>query len=200
MYEIKAVVEGTGRGLLMHKFSPEAEKIIGGAVKKATREKLASDKEAEMVAYRLDPADGQGKGQLYLPAEHFLQALILSGSGLQLTGRGKKTYKSAFKGYIEVLPDYIGLVRTSGDPICDYEIDCRPVRIRATQGKIIRSRPLIKEWRAGFIIQILDDAIPPEVVQSALEDAGRSKCVGDYRPRFGQFRIVSFDALKSAVQ
>jgi len=192
MYEAIVAVEGTGRGLLMHKFSMEASSGLENEVKKSKAVKIPREQEAEMVAYRLEKINGQAVGQLYLPAEHFLGAIIASGSSFQKKGQGKKTYKGAFQGSIEILPDYVGLTNES-TALTDYAIDSRPVRIKATQGRIIRHRPFIKNWRASFIIQVMDDSIPLEVVQAALEEAGRSKCVGDYRPRYGQFRIVSFE-------
>lgn len=193
MYNVMVEVEGVGRGLLMHKFSVEASASLENEVKKTKAVKLAREQEAENVAYRLEKADGQEKGQLYLPAEHFLGAVIAAGTSFQKKGQGKKTYKGSFQGSLEVTPDYLALSNKSGDALFDYIIDSRPVRIKATQGKIIRHRPFIKEWRTEFIIEVSDDAIPIEVVQAALEEAGHSKCVGDYRPRFGQFRVVLFD-------
>ncbi|HCP08404.1 MAG TPA: hypothetical protein DIT25_01225 [Candidatus Moranbacteria bacterium] len=193
MYDVKVVVEGTGRGLLMHKFSIAASAGLENEVKKAKAVKFTPEVDAEMVAYRLDKVDGQEKGQLCLPAEHFLSSITAAGTSFQKKGQGKKTYKGAFQGSVEVSPDYIGLTNVSGNALMDYEIDSRPVRIKATQGRIIRHRPHIKIWRASFTIQVADDSIPLEVVQAALEEAGKSKCVGDYRPRYGQFRIVSFE-------
>ncbi|HXF43875.1 MAG TPA: hypothetical protein VNK70_00110 [Candidatus Paceibacterota bacterium] len=194
MYEIQVVVEGVGRGLLMHKFSVEASAELESELKKVKRQQRTPQDEAEQVAYRLHPNGDENVGQLCLPAEHFLGAIVNTGSSLQVKGRGKKTYKGAFKGQLGVVPDFIGLTDTKSKPLFTFKIDSRPVKIKATQGRIIRHRPWLEAgWRAAFRIQVGDDTIPLEVVQSALEEAGRSACVGDYRPRFGQFRIVSFE-------
>lgn len=193
MYQIKVEVAGVGRGLLMHKFSAAASAGLENEVKKTKAIKFPPNQEAEAVAYRLDKTNGQEKGQLCLPAEHFLSAIIAAGTSFQKKGQGKKTYKGSFQGSLEVTPDYIGLCDQSYKPLFDYQIDSRPVRIKATQGRIIRHRPFLKDWRAKLEIEISDDGIPLEVVQAALEEAGRSKCVGDYRPRFGQFRVASLE-------
>lgn len=193
MYTIHVQVEGTGRGLLMHKFSVKASTESEAKVKKVSRNHGTPESEAEDVAYRLDRVNGQDKGQLCLPAEHFLGAVVKAGSSLQIKGRGKKTYKGAFQGQLDVLPDYIGLT-SNNSQLFDFNIDSRPVKIKATQGRIVRHRPhILAGWRAEFDIQVADDEIPLEVIQAAVEEAGRSCCVGDYRPRFGQFRIVSFE-------
>ncbi|MBI4994712.1 hypothetical protein HZC21_03650 [Candidatus Peregrinibacteria bacterium] len=197
MYKVAVVVEGTGRGLLMHRFSAEASAGIEKQVKKAREAKLTPQQEATLAEYRLDPG-GDQPGQLFLPAEHFLGAMVGAGSDFKQQSRGKKTFKDAFKGSVEVVPDYVGLTDAAGEPLRTYVIDSRPVRIKATQGRIMRHRPFLQAgWRAKFMIEVMDDTIPLEVVQAVLETAGRSKCVGDYRPRFGQFRIVSFDRAKA---
>jgi len=195
MYTISVIVEGIGRGLLMHKFSVEATAELENEVKRAKKVKYVPKDEAEMVTYRLDPKKGEKKGQLCLPAEHFLGAIVGAGASFQKKGQGKKTYKGSFQGFVEIAPEYIGLENSDGKPLYDYAIDSRPVRIKATQGRIMRHRPIIKKWRAQMQIEVADDAIPMDVVQAAFEEAGRSRCVGDYRPRFGQFRIVSFEKI-----
>lgn len=198
MYKVKAVVEGVGRGLMMHKFGVAAQIEVGNKVRQAgSANKVVPEVEAEQGAYRLEPKEGEAKGQLCLPAEHFLGAMTGAASSFQQKGRGKKTYKDNFKGAVEVRPDYLGLTDDQGKPVCDYAIDSRPVRVQ--KGRIIRHRPFFKPgWRTEFEIEVMDDTIPLEVVQAVLEEAGRSKCVGDYRPRFGQFRIVSLDKAKEA--
>lgn len=191
MYQIKVVVEGKGRGLLMHKFSVAATAGIENKVKRTARERETPDIEAEQVAYRLAAVEDEKIGQLCLPAEHFLGSITSAGSNLQVQGKGKKTYKAAFQGNLEIYPDYIGLTDASGQALFNYAIDSRPVRIQATKGRIIRHRPHISAgWQASFTIEVMDDNIPIDVVQAAIEDAGHSKCVGDYRPRYGQYRIV----------
>lgn len=198
MKKYRVVVEGIGRGLLMHKFSVQAQTEIEGKVKKAgSANKIVAEEEAEQGAYRLEPKEGEAKGQLMLPAEHFLGAMTSAAASFQQKGRGKKTYKGNFQGAVEIKPDYLGLVDSTGKPLFDYRIDSRPVRIQ--KGRVVRHRPFLPAgWQTKFEIEVKDDTIPIEVVQAVLEEAGRSKCVGDYRPRFGQFRIVSFQEVKEA--
>jgi hypothetical protein len=198
MYRVRIVVEGTNRGLLMHKFSTKATAEVEAKVKRSTRQSTTPAEEAEDFAYRLDPKEGEEKGQLCLPAEHFLGSLIGAGSSLQVKGKGKKTYKDAFKGQVDIDPDYIPLTSVDGKPLHSYTIDSRPVRNPSTKGRIIRHRPHLQDWRAAFDVMVQDDHIPVEVLQAGLEEAGRSKCVGDYRPRFGSFRIVSCELMNGA--
>lgn len=194
MYTINVVVESMGaRGLLMHRFPVEESAAMESAVKKTNRKNVPREEEAEAAAYRLESGMKGKLGQLALPAEHFLGALTAAGSNYAVKGRGKATHKATFKGAIDITPDLIGLTAPDGTILYSYEIDSRAVRIKATGGRIIRNRPHIKVWRAKFVITVSDDSIDYDVVRAALVDAGQSKCVGDYRPRFGQFGIVHFE-------
>jgi hypothetical protein len=203
--KIKVVLEGVGRGLLMHKFCIEDY----GQIKRNKAAKPSPEEEAEKVAYRLPaqadlpaqtslPAQKKSeKGQLCLPAEHFIGSLISAGAGFKQVGNGKKTYKSAFSGNLDIYPENVGLTDANGVALEDYKIDSRPVCIKATKGRIIRHRPLIKAgWRAEFVIALSDDSISLEIIKAILEEAGRTKCVGDFRPRFGQFRVVSAEKIQ----
>ena len=191
--EIKIRVEGIGRGLLMHKFpeySAEDEKI------KKNKQRFSPAEDAEKSAYRLEPK-GERKGELYLPAEHFIGSMISAGAEFKQEGKGKKTYKKALSGYLDISPDCIKLLDVNNLAMTEYDIDSRPVCIRATGGRIIRHRPLIKAgWRAEFTIALSNDSVSLETVKAILEEAGRSKCVGDFRPRFGQFRILSVEKIQ----
>lgn len=188
-YTVRVVVEGIGRGLLMHKFSTGASAELEQEVKKTKRATGTPAEEAEQAAYRL--ASGNGHlGQLMLPAEHFLGAITNAGSGLQVRGKGKATYKKLFKGGLDIKPDYIGLTSTAGEELREYVVDSRPVKIKATQGRVMRHRPHLMDWRAEFDVLVNNDGIPIEVLEAAIAEAGQSQCVGDYRPRYGTFRIV----------
>jgi hypothetical protein len=189
-YVVHVVVEGTGRGLLMHKFSTGASASLEQEVKKTKSAHGTPSEEAEQAAYRLATGNGH-LGQLMLPAEHFLGAITNAGSGLQVRGKGKATYKKLFKGALDIEPDYIGLTNAKGEGLNTFAIDSRPVKIKATQGRVMRHRPHLTDWRAEFDVIVRNDGIPLEVLEAAIADAGQSQCVGDYRPRYGTFRIVT---------
>lgn len=191
--KIKVVLEGVGRGLLMHRFCIENYE---NQVKRSKTAKMSPEEEAEKVAYRIESLDKSEKGQLCLTAEQFMGSLISAGASFKRVGNGKNTYKNALSGYLDISPDFIGLTDANGKPLKNYKVDSRPVVIKATKGRIIRHRPFIEAgWRAEFTILISDDSISLEVVKAILEEAGRSKCVGDYRPRFGQFHVISAEKI-----
>lgn len=180
----------------MHKFSTEASAELGATVKKRKSGPPVPSEEAEQGAYRLDQKDGEPKGQLCLPGEHFFQSMVLAASGFQVQGQGKKTYKDPVKGNVFVEPEFIGLTDGQGKAMFDYAIDTRPARIKAA--RVNRSRPLLKEWVAEFDLVVTDDnAVPPAVINAILVSAGQAKGVGDYRPRFGRFMVERCEEAKA---
>lgn len=67
-------------------------------------------------------------------------------------------------------------------------------RVVVQQSGITRTRPAFMEgWTATVDMQVLlPDYIPPTVLLSVIEDAGRFVGVGDYRPTYGRFQVVNF--------
>lgn len=177
--------------LLMHKFSTQASAQLAATVKKSKSGPPDPKEEAESGAYRLDPTDGEKQGQLCLPGEHFFQAMVMAAGGFQVQGKGKKTYRDAIKGNVYVEPDFMGLNTVAGNKLYNYTIDSRPARIK--QARIIRNRPRLDEWVTEFdLITTDEDTVSPAVLNSILVNAGQTKGVGDYRPRFGRFLVEEF--------
>lgn len=163
-----------------------------GDVKATGSRKPTPEEEAEQGAYRLTPKEGEKVGQLYTPCDHIYEACVRTGSLFQVKGMGKKTYKDVVQGYMVIEPEYIPHFYADGRPRFDYEIDKRPVRIQ--RGRIIRARPLLREWRLTFSVRILDSSrLPLQVMNSIIVAAGQTKGIGDYRPRFGRFIVTKFE-------
>lgn len=210
MRTFKIRVRGV-KPLLMHRFGLATQTDLESKTKKRSTGAPPAAEEAEEGAYRLTPQTGdpvwngngpqamQGKtmGQLCLPSEHFFQSMATAASNFKVQGQGKKTYKEATRGNLEVCPDYIGLIDPeSGDKLFYYEVDSRPVRIQSS--RVMRRRPILTKWAAEFEITVFDpQELPDEVLQHILEKAGQAKGVGDYRPRFGQFTIERFELVKA---
>ncbi len=156
-------------------------------VKLTGKAKLTPEVEAELGAYRMD------SGFLCQPAEHIYSTMVRAATGFQIQGRGKTTYKDSVKGSLLVLPDpIIPLLTSTGEPIKDYEIDARPVRIGTA--RVMRHRPLLRNWRLDFALRILEEeTLPPEVANAILVKAGQTKGIGDYRPRYGCFTVTRWE-------
>ena len=168
--------------LLMHRFITSAEKPK--EAKKQDRKGIVRDpaKEAQNAAYILP------NGKLYQPAEHIERAMVKAGTNYIIPGAGKKTYKDAIVGGVFIEPVCIPHL------IQKFEVDVRMVRIQGA--RIERARPRLDNWALEFVMTVIDERITPAVLEDILRDAGKFIGIGDYRPKFGRFEVVSFKAVK----
>lgn len=70
------------------------------------------------------------------------------------------------------------------------EIDRRPAVIQ--RQRIVKSRPRFNSWEIEFTINFDEERVKKEVLKEILIEAGKSKGIGDYRPKFGRFEVVNF--------
>jgi len=166
------------RPLLQNKFRPES---IEGPSKKQVGS--VKDVEPKEKLYTFDD------GTIYQPAEHILRAMYRVASNFKIRGRGKKTYKDIVLSQVFIEPECIP------HKIQKWEVDERPVVIKATKGRIMRRRPLFPEWELEFTMTLGND-LPPETAKEILDYAGRYNGIGDYRPRFGLFIVTKWEELK----
>ncbi len=62
------------------------------------------------------------------------------------------------------------------------------------QGRILRTRPIFHEWKLAFVLHYLPLEIDADQVEDVLSVLGNSIGIGDYRPKFGRFNVLSFEA------
>ena len=62
------------------------------------------------------------------------------------------------------------------------------------QGRILRTRPIFHNWKLAFELHYLPLELDPEQVEDVLGILGASIGIGDYRPKFGRFNVLSFVA------
>lgn len=132
------------------------------------------------------------KGIISHPSSHIEGAMIRASTSYNMAGKGKKTYKDAFKGGIFVEPLMIP------HKIQKWEIDRRSVVVPATRGRIMKARPRFDKWELSFSIINTDDRIRGETLKQILIDAGNYFGIGDYHPRFGRFEVIKFERIKKA--
>jgi len=178
MKTFEVTIKGVSPGILMHRFPEMTEADLQNSVKPRTRGRGTREEEAESVAYRLET------GELYHPAEHIYGAMVRAAGDFQIQGRGKKTYRDLVKGSVIVAPEQI--VHNTND----YDIDSRPVVIQ--RARVIRHRPLLRDWELSFELSALDEGLPVEVLNAIVVRAGEQFGIGDYRPRFGRFIVTRF--------
>ena len=139
--------------------------------------------EAEVSLYKDE------NGVIYQPASHLEGALKEASKTFKIPGKRGASYTKLIGSAISIRPDAIPHKFTK------YEVDARPVVVQ--RARIVRYRPLFKEWELDFEILVGDDQIPVEVIKQALDHAGIYVGIGDFRPgrgggKFGKFIITKF--------
>lgn len=133
------------------------------------------------------------EGVIYQPATHIERALIEAGKKIRVKGNGKATYSKLFGSMISVpqldIPHLID----------NWEVYKTLVVIPSTKGRIMRYRPMFKEWGLKFEIEF-EEEICAKVIKESLEIAGKYVGIGDWRPekkgKFGKFQVISFQEVK----
>jgi hypothetical protein len=67
--------------------------------------------------------------------------------------------------------------------------DVQPVKVG--QAKVMRCRPIFKNWEATIIVNYDDELINPEELERWLGIAGQQVGIGDFRPRHGRFSVAA---------
>lgn len=184
MKDINVEIQSTGEGLLMH----SAQAMAQQSTKKNPAKQYDPKEDAEKVAYRND------KGELYVPARCIKATILNAAAWLKI---GKKSLKPIIAGCTVISPTQVLLRDSKGKAIKEYEIDLRPVVVQ--RARIMRARPLIKQWRMKFKITYNDSIIGSEIaqkLQQVLEDAGQRIGLLDNRPQKygenGTFQVLKF--------
>ena len=174
MVKIDVKVKGVAP-LLMNKF-------IESQPGESKRGKKVYDpsEEAEKKTYRTND------GKLYLPSSHFKASMVKAAADFKMTGR--KTYKDYVKAGVFIETSEIVLEQQ------EYEIHAEPVVIQ--RARVMSWRPKFKEWSCSFRIEIVDEMINQTTLKEILSMSGKYKAVGDYRPEYGRFKIVSWKVKK----
>ncbi len=120
----------------------------------------------------------------FMPAQN-LDSCLIAAAKLQKLG-------VKFKQGVQVLEDELPLVgKLPATPEKLWEspenIDARGVKVG--QAKIIRYRPIFREWELNATVVFNPDVVSEGEVKKAIEDAGALIGLGDYRPRFGRFNV-----------
>ena len=122
----------------------------------------------------------------YQPAGHLEGAMVKA--AVQHKYAGKKTYKDLFNSRIWVTPEEIPL---GGD----WVTDARGAIVN--RSRITRWRPRWDNWELEFEVHSDDPEIQPLIIKEVFGTAGRIG-IGDFRPKYGIFEVVSFDIIQES--
>lgn len=62
--------------------------------------------------------------------------------------------------------------------------------VRVMSARIVRTRPIFKEWAATIELSVEDTVVSPSAVDGWLTAAGTQVGIGDWRPQHGRFSAV----------
>jgi hypothetical protein len=176
---IEIEIEGI-RPLLQHQMVQNEEvKRLVDTLQKNSDDIKCHERLAEISTYR------KKDGTLYLPSEYFETSFVKAGSSKKIPGRGNTTYKDVMKGQISIDPLEIIITPQS------YEVFYKYVKIG--KARILRARPQFPAgWKATFKVNILDDTTSLSTIKELIDYAGMYIGIGDWRPKFGLFKVNSF--------
>lgn len=136
--------------------------------------------DAEKLAYKKED------GELYIPATAIKGSLINAASMGKI---GKFAAKPIVAGGVFILEQEIGLGTKK------YDLDIRTVVIQ--KARIVKARPMIKNWKVSFELQYNDALIGDgDIIKQLLIAAGQRVGLLDFRPQkygsFGMFEVSSW--------
>lgn len=194
MYKANVAIVGTA-GLLQHAFGSQNLEDVQQAAK---RQSGAQDYSLEWISTMYTE-----NGYLCQPAVHIEGALLRASTNFKVKGRAGKSWRDAFQAYCYVQPDMIPHLRDGQSvlvPGPDLALNGNPylsvsiMRVKVQRAAVARSRLLIAPgWELRFQMEVIDDQLRPDVVQTVLKEAGRAFGLGDYRPRYGRFIVTHFE-------
>lgn len=125
------------------------------------------------------------KGRPGIPGENIESAMVFAA----------KKHKLGPQAKAGIISDGFWLVDYDGPKTPDalWEdkrfVDRRGAKVQMS--RVNRTRPIFRNWKLTFTLQYLADQLNKKDVVMIVETAGRIIGLGDYRPRFGRFEIVS---------
>jgi len=187
MEQLKMTIRGVAP-LLMHsdRYSNPMDPLTK-AHKALTSKKTKTDEDHEAIAF------SEWRGGLYfddklgpyIPAMNVESALL---TAAKLQKLGVKFKQGAMVVEDKIKLEYSG-PRTVQALFEAGFVDMRSVKVQ--QARLQRSRPKFEEWGAMFTVAFNPAILDRRDVCKALEDAGALIGLGDFRPRFGRFEVVS---------
>jgi hypothetical protein len=184
-YSVEVVIEGTS-ALLFHRWSNEA---VAEKAKAAKGSRAKKTDNVESYVWRDDA------NRICLPGEYLRQAVVQAGRYRQDPRSPRKSALDLFKAGVIALTELAPIEGPEGERTTWDYLDERRVLIQ--RNAITRQRPAFNAgWRASIELEVLlPEYIEPRVLGDVLTNAGRFIGVGDFRPTYGRFAVVSFKVL-----
>ena len=124
----------------------------------------------------------------FIPAEQLLGAFINAGGFIKSkVGNSKKSMKNIVAAMFSIIPDKITLT-------AEWKVDKRSAVNKNIKARVIVIRPRWDEWETEFILEVDNDTITKQMVNTIIEYAGQYVGIGSFRPTnngpFGRFMLT----------
>jgi len=130
------------------------------------------------------------EGRPCIPAENLEAALSGKGGAARKEKMGKQAEAAMFLPGNALL-EYEG--PTDIDKLWADERFRLRVKVKVQANAVMRTRPIFREWAASFDVAFDADLVNEEDVGRWVKVAGEVVGIGDWRPRFGRFRVESVE-------
>lgn len=181
-YTAEAVVEGTA-DLLFHRWSDDdvAEKA---AAAKGSKAKKTDN--VQSYVYRGDD------GSICLPGRYIQRAIVEAARFHQDPRSTRKMAKDLVQAAVMATP-LLSPVLVNGKPTDDWDYLDRQ-RVVIQRSAITRVRPAFtKGYQCRFeLTSLLPEYVGPDFLRRLVDDAGKFVGLGDFRPTYGRYSVVSW--------
>ena len=126
-------------------------------------------------------------GKIVLPGE-MVEALLINGAKKKRQGTNAK---------IAIFVEKESLLKYDGPTDIEelyLDENFRLVAgVKVSRARIMRTRPMFKEWGANIIVTYDNEVVDKQNVVEYMVIAGKQVGLGDWRPKFGRFEVISFE-------
>jgi hypothetical protein len=152
-----------------------------------TKKRLSKEDEAALKVYRLN---GSRKSQLFIPSAACRASLW---NGAAFTKVGKFSARQMIQAGVFTTEIECPIIHPkTKKKITDYEIFTCSV-VNKTRGRLIVHRPMIKDWMIECPMEVDDDFIPANIVETVFNRAGKVAGLLSWRPEnkgaFGRYKV-----------
>ena len=194
-YTARVTLRGVDKGMLFHRYSPDA------VAAKATAKKGSEEKKTDNLESYVWRDE---ENRLCLPGHYVVASMTNQKTGAAKYRQDPRSPRASalhlFRACVLAVTDLAPLVYQSKHLTTWCSVDRRGVPVGSGGGRITRHRPHIYGgWEATVDLLVMQpEYINQQLLLDVLTDAGRFAGVGDFRPTFGRFQVVNFNVLKDA--
>lgn len=184
LYRIDVTIEGRAR-MLMHAYNCEAVEAKAAA-KKGSVAKKTDD--VQSYVRRNDA------GEIVIPDGNIKACLADAAKRFQDPSSKMRTMIHTVRAGLFVSPEAAPVLNAKGETTTEWDgLDVRGAQVQ--RNRVTRTRPFMERgWRLTFSLNVITgDLITEDRLREIVDLAGRCIGLGDFRPDFGRFSVVSWE-------